>query len=322
MRVEADSDGQRIDNYLKKCLSGVPVGHVYRIIRTGQVRVNGKRIKASGRVAAGDDLRLPPMYDMQADNVAVPESVVQTLETSIIFEDEELVVLNKPGGLAVHGGSGLAFGIIEALRQSRDDRRLELVHRLDRETSGCLLIGKSLVATRKYQDIFRQRRVVKIYRALVHGRWQADEQKVSNHLSSNREISGERMVVADDGGKFAESFFSTKSFLQPPRWEFALRPGALIRYGCMPDPVDTLWSVIPNTATRRPTSSFARTVLSVCFFMLNAWNWKMGTSLKCNRMRAGADRYRFLLTLVEKPNCDQAIIRLNWKMPENVCMDT
>jgi len=210
MRVEADSDGQRIDNYLKKCLSGVPVGHVYRIIRTGQVRVNGKRIKASGRVAAGDDLRLPPMYDMQADNVAVPESVVQTLETSIIFEDEELVVLNKPGGLAVHGGSGLAFGIIEALRQSRDDRRLELVHRLDRETSGCLLIGKSLVATRKYQDIFRQRRVVKIYRALVHGRWQADEQKVSNHLSSNREISGERMVVADDGGKFAESFFSTR----------------------------------------------------------------------------------------------------------------
>ena len=210
LSVDADSDGQRIDNYLKKYLSGVPVGHVYRIIRTGQVRVNGKRIKASGRLAAGDDLRLPPMFDMEADRVVVPESVVSRLEAAVIFENEELLVLNKPGGLAVHGGSGLAFGIIEALRQSRDNGRLELVHRLDRETSGCLLIGKTLISIRKYQDIFRERRVLKQYRALVHGQWQADEERVSNHLSSNREISGERMVVADDGGKFAESFFSTR----------------------------------------------------------------------------------------------------------------
>ena len=209
--VDADSDGQRIDNYLKKYLSGVPLGHIYRIIRTGQVRVNGKRIKASGRVAAGDDLRLPPLYNMEADKVAVPQSVVERLEGSVLFEDEELVVLNKPGGLAVHGGSGLAFGIIEAMRQSRDDARLELVHRLDRETSGCLLIGKTLVATRKYQDVFRERNVLKQYRALVHGQWQVREERVSSHLSSNREISGERMVVVDDGGKFAESFFSTRN---------------------------------------------------------------------------------------------------------------
>jgi len=209
--VDADSDGQRIDNYLKKYLSGVPTGHVYRIIRTGQVRVNGRRIKASGRIAAGDDLRLPPMYDMEAERVAVPESVVERLEASILFEDEELLVLNKPGGLAVHGGSGLAFGIIEAMRQSREDGRLELIHRLDRETSGCLLIGKSLVATRKYQDVFRERTVFKQYRALVHGQWQADEERVCSHLSNNREISGERMVVVDDGGKFAESFFTTRN---------------------------------------------------------------------------------------------------------------
>ncbi len=209
LTIDADTEGQRIDNFLKKHLKDVPMGHVYRIIRSGQVRVNGGRVKPTRKLIKGDELRLPPLLRHSNGGVVIPGGVQQRLEEAIVFEDDELIVLAKPEGLAVHAGSNLPFGIIEALRVVRGETRLELIHRLDRDTSGCLMIGKTLTATRHYQDMFRQRQVHKTYRALVTGQWQVESKQVSNKLVTNRVIGGERMVVVDAAGKLAQSCFST-----------------------------------------------------------------------------------------------------------------
>ena len=221
LTIDADTEGQRIDNFLKKHLKDVPMGHVYRIIRSGQVRVNGGRVKPTRKLVKGDELRLPPLLRHSNGDPAIPGGVQQRLEEAIVFEDDELIVLAKPDGLAVHAGSNLPFGIIEALRVSRNESRMELIHRLDRDTSGCLMIGKTLTATRHYQDMFRQRQVDKTYRALVTGRWQVDSKEVSNKLVTNRVIGGERMVVVDEAGKEAQSCFSTLRTL-PAATEMAI----------------------------------------------------------------------------------------------------
>lgn len=209
--IEAAEAGQRIDNFLAKRLPGLPRSHIYRIIRTGQVRVNSARIKPTRKLLAGDTVRVPPVRDPLGKQFTVPDAFVDAVEKAIIHEDDQVLALNKPAGLAVHAGSGLNFGIIEALRQSRDDRRYELIHRLDRQTSGCLLVGKTLAATRQFQDHFRLRTVEKEYIALVSGCWSVSDKTVANRLSSNVEISGERMVVADEHGKTAISHFTTRA---------------------------------------------------------------------------------------------------------------
>ena len=167
--VDAESDGQRLDNYLMRHLKGVPKTHVYRIIRSGEVRVNRGRAAADTRVAAGDRVRLPPVrVAVRADSAMLAPA----REFPLLLEDDHLLAIDKPAGVAVHGGSGVSFGVIEQLRQARPDARLlELVHRLDRETSGILLVAKKRSALRHLQDQFRERETGKTYLAAVRGDW-------------------------------------------------------------------------------------------------------------------------------------------------------
>lgn len=175
LEVTANEEGQRLDNYLMRVLKGVPKSHIYRIIRSGEVRINKKRAEASSRLKEGDILRIPPVRVSQEKEIFVGDRMEQRLRQSIIYEDGELLVINKPAGIAVHGGSGLNLGVIEALRKIRTDLHyLELVHRLDRETSGCLLLAKKRSALRLIQAQLESREVKKIYWALLQNSW-ADE---------------------------------------------------------------------------------------------------------------------------------------------------
>ncbi|MGA0610271.1 RluA family pseudouridine synthase [Caldimonas sp. KR1-144] len=169
--VGEEGEGQRLDNYLVKTLKGVPKTHVYRIIRSGEVRVNKARAAADTRLALGDVLRLPPVR--VSDKVAEKaEKPAPAREFPIVFEDEWLIAIDKPAGVAVHGGSGVSFGVIEQLRRARPTLRfLELVHRLDKETSGLLLVAKKRSALTALQDQFRQRQTGKTYLAVVKGEW-------------------------------------------------------------------------------------------------------------------------------------------------------
>ena len=200
VEVDEESAGQRLDNFLIRQLKGVPKTHVYRIIRSGEVRVNKGRAAADTRVAAGDMVRLPP--------VRISEKIAEKLEKPaparefpILLEDEHLIAIDKPAGVAVHGGSGVSFGVIEQLRQARPGARLlELVHRLDRETSGILLVAKKRSALLKLQDQFRERETGKTYLALVVGAWPANKKVVDVPLHKYLQADGERRVkvVAKD----------------------------------------------------------------------------------------------------------------------------
>lgn len=214
--VEIDDDraGQRIDNFLITQLKGVPKSHVYRVLRKGEVRVNKGRIKASYRLQAGDMVRIPPVRQSDASPVLKPQvSVLKAIEQSVLYEDKGLLIINKPSGLAVHGGSGLSYGVIEALRAMRPDAHyLELVHRLDRETSGCLIIAKKRSALRYLHELLRGESdgagIEKHYLALVKGQWRGGSRRVDAPLQKNTLRSGERMVRVDQGGKKALSIFS------------------------------------------------------------------------------------------------------------------
>ncbi len=201
MRVDEDCAGQRLDNFLLRQLKGVPKTHVYRIIRSGEVRVNKGRATADSRVAAGDAVRLPPIRvsDRAAQKTrAMAESVARgapAREFAVLFEDEHLLAIDKPSGVAVHGGSGVSFGVIEQLRMARPaERFLELVHRLDRDTSGILLIAKKRSALRQLQDQFRERETGKTYLALVAGRWPANKKVLDKPLHKYLLPDGERRV--------------------------------------------------------------------------------------------------------------------------------
>jgi 23S rRNA pseudouridine955/2504/2580 synthase len=221
--VEEDSSGQRLDNFLIRELKGVPKTHVYRIIRSGEVRVNKGRAGADTRVATGDVVRLPP--------VRVSERIAEKLEKPapprefpILFEDEHLVAIDKPAGVAVHGGSGVSFGVIEQMRQARPAAKfLELVHRLDRETSGILLIAKKRSALTRLQDQFRERETGKTYLALVVGHWPANKKVIDVPLHKYLQADGERRVkvVAKDDPDGMRSITLVKvsdrvSLLPPP----------------------------------------------------------------------------------------------------------
>ena len=199
-----------MDNYLFRRLKGVPKSRVYRILRKGEVRVNKGRIKPEYRLCAGDVVRIPPLEMAEPTAVHRPsDQSMAELSQSVIFEDDRLLVLNKPSGIAVHGGSGLSYGVIEALRYTRTDLRyLELIHRLDRETSGCLLIAKKRSALRQIHELFRNGGIEKHYQTLVLGHWPSGSRKIEFPLKKREVEGGGRVVVVDPSGKSAASIFT------------------------------------------------------------------------------------------------------------------
>jgi 23S rRNA pseudouridine955/2504/2580 synthase len=205
--IEPELEGQRIDNYLRTFLKGVPKSLIYRILRKGEVRVNKKRVKPEYKLQPNDELRIPPVRVSEpTDLPSTKLNKVSSLENHILYEDDCLIVLNKPSGTAVHGGSGLSFGVIEALRALRPQQKfLELVHRLDRDTSGCLLIAKKRSALKSLHEQLRDRKVDKRYQALVAGEWPDNRFKVKAPLLKNTLKSGERVVLVNDEGKPSET---------------------------------------------------------------------------------------------------------------------
>lgn len=202
--------GQRIDNFLLKFLKGVPKSRIYRILRKGEVRVNRGRIKPEYRLKLGDRVRIPPIRVSDEKPRVVPgERILRLLEQSILYEDKGVLILNKPAGLAVHGGSGVSFGVIEGLRALRPDARfLELAHRLDRDTSGCLVIAKKRSTLRAFHELLREGGMDKHYLALVKGRWKGGKQRIDAPLRKNTLKSGERVVKVSEDGKPSLSIFS------------------------------------------------------------------------------------------------------------------
>lgn len=209
--VEANEgdEGQRVDNFLARTLKDVPRSLIYRILRTGEVRVNGGRAKPEQRVKAGDRIRLPPVKQKpQTEAPAPSKSLREFVATSVIHEDRDLIVINKPAGVAVHGGSGLSFGVIEALRAIYPElKELELVHRLDRETSGCLLIAKRRAVLRELHAVLRAREMEKRYLALVCGRWPFGKKTIDLPLKTNLRQGGERVVKVHAEGQHAMTTF-------------------------------------------------------------------------------------------------------------------
>lgn len=209
--ISEDESGQRIDNYLLAKLKGVPKSLIYRIVRKGEVRVNKGRIKPEYKLQTGDVVRVPPVRVAEQNDAPVSKNLnkVAALENQILFEDDCLIVLNKPSGIAVHGGSGLNFGVIEALRALRPKAHfLELVHRLDRDTSGILLIAKKRSALRNLHEQLRIKTVQKDYLALVRGQWQSHIKAIQAPLLKNELSSGERIVRVSEQGKPSETRFS------------------------------------------------------------------------------------------------------------------
>lgn len=201
--VGEEQASQRIDNFLLRICKGVPKSHIYRILRSGEVRVNGKRADPSYRVAAGDEIRIPPMR--MADISQRPVVPLGTAFT-VVFEDEAMIAIDKPAGTAVHGGSGVSFGVIEQLRRQRSEAKLlELAHRLDRETSGLLLVAKKRSALTRLHDMFRNGEIHKSYLTLVSGRWANPLQHVKLPLAKYVNAEGERRVSVDRDGKPAHS---------------------------------------------------------------------------------------------------------------------
>jgi 23S rRNA pseudouridine955/2504/2580 synthase len=205
--IDAERAGQRLDNYLLGELKGVPRSHVYRLIRSGQVRVNSGRTSPSYRLQAGDRVRVPPVGLRPAvPSTATPERL-EWLGERILYEDSRILVLDKPAGLAVHGGSNVSLGCIEALRLLRPDSKdLELAHRLDRDTSGCLLLAKRRSALRALHELLREGRVDKRYLTLVKGPWPEGTTEIDAPLVTRR-VGGEARVKVDESGKDSRSTF-------------------------------------------------------------------------------------------------------------------
>lgn len=210
-QIGDEAEGQRIDNYLLRVCKGVPKSHVYRILRSGEVRVNSKRVGPEYRLQSGDEVRIPPLQVGSARKPAVPVG----REYRIVHEDDGLLVVDKPAGMAVHGGSGVSFGVIEQLRSQRPQARfLELAHRLDRETSGLLLIAKKRSALTALHDLFREGRIEKRYLALVKGRWREPLRNIKLALHKYLTEAGERRVSVSPDGKAAHSIVRLVA-----RWE-------------------------------------------------------------------------------------------------------
>jgi 23S rRNA pseudouridine955/2504/2580 synthase len=206
--VGPEHAGQRIDNFLRSELKGAPKSLIYRILRTGEVRVNKGRAKPETRVSAGDVVRVPPLRLSEELPVRVGDPLKEQLEQAIVFEDAQVLVLNKPAGIAVHAGSGVKVGVIEALRAARPEAKgLELAHRLDRETSGVLVLAKDRPTLMELHELLRGDRVKKSYRALVRGHWPDKRTEVDAPLEKGSLRGGERMVEVRLDGKQALTRF-------------------------------------------------------------------------------------------------------------------
>lgn len=201
---------QRIDNFLIRELKGVPKSRIYRAIRSGEVRVNGKRIKADYRLEEGDEVRIPPIRRAERDEPAkISANFQDTLKKSIIVEEKSYILINKPPGIAVHGGSGVSLGIIEGFRQLYPKHNLELIHRIDKGTSGCLLIAKKRSFLRYMQEKLREKDIEKRYLLIVHGVVDFDKERVDIPLQKFTQVSGERIVVPNEEGKPSTTIFRT-----------------------------------------------------------------------------------------------------------------
>jgi len=207
VEIGPERDGQRVDNALMTMLKGVPRSLVYRILRTGQVRINGKRAKPDTRLALGDMLRIPPVRVAERDETVAPPGMVRSVVDSVIFEDKHFLVIDKPVGIAAHGGSGVSHGAIELLRAARPNEHLELVHRLDRDTSGVLVLAKSRSGLTGLQALIRENAVTKQYLCLMTGTPRKAKFDVNAPLLKSVMHGGERLVRVDDAGKPSLTFF-------------------------------------------------------------------------------------------------------------------
>ncbi len=206
LQVEEEQAGQRLDNFLLRVLKGVPKSHVYRVLRSGEVRVNSRRVDAGYRLLPGDRVRIPPVRI--AEPTTKPPVRLPTLSGHTLFEDASILALDKPAGIAVHGGSGISMGVIEQLRLERPELRfLELVHRLDRDTSGVLLLAKKRSALTDLHAQIREGRTSKRYLTLVHGEWREPRRHVKLPLHKYVTATGERRVDVEGGGQFAHTLF-------------------------------------------------------------------------------------------------------------------
>lgn len=200
--VDPDRAEQRIDNYLLSRLKGLPKSRLYRLIRRGEIRVNGKRIKPEYRLLGNETIRIPPIRLSGPSRIKVPQD--ESLSRRILYEDQDLLVIDKPAGIPSHGGTGLRYGVIESLRVTRPEwANLDLVHRLDRNTSGCLILAKTRRALKECHELMRSQRVEKRYYAIVEGHWPAHITVVDEPLIKNQRQSGERMVRVDSEGQRA-----------------------------------------------------------------------------------------------------------------------
>jgi 23S rRNA pseudouridine955/2504/2580 synthase len=211
--VTEDEAGQRLDNYVQRHLGGMPRSRVYRVIRKGEVRVNGRRAGPELRLQPHDRIRIPPVrIAPAAESATPPRELIARLDKALIHEDENLLVIDKPSGIAVHGGSGVTFGVIEALRAGRPTESLELVHRLDRDTSGCLLVARRMSALRTLHALIREDAMEKRYLALLKGSWGLGAKRISVPLRTDTRVGGERTVRAAASGKPSVSDFRPVQF--------------------------------------------------------------------------------------------------------------
>ncbi|MDC1093717.1 23S rRNA pseudouridine(955/2504/2580) synthase RluC [Porticoccus sp.] len=210
VEITSEHSDQRIDNYLFTLLKGVPKSRIYRIIRKGEIRINGSRIKPDYKLNEGDKIRIPPVRIAEREAFILPSKKLQySLEKNILYEDDALLVLNKPSGLAVHGGSGIKLGLIEALRLIRPKTDyFELVHRIDRETSGCLIVAKKRSSLRYLQEQMRSKRISKVYRALATGKWPRGMKRIDLPLMAFEQKTGEKIVRVNPKGKKSVTIFS------------------------------------------------------------------------------------------------------------------
>jgi 23S rRNA pseudouridine955/2504/2580 synthase len=216
IEITDENHDQRLDNFLITHLKGVPKTRIYRIVRKGEVRVNKGRVEVNYRLVTGDIVRIPPVRIAErSEEVFVPINLRESLQHSILYEDDGFLIVNKPAGFAVHGGSGVSSGIIEGLRLLRPEAHfLELVHRLDKDTSGCLIIAKKRSALRAFHAIFRDNQIHKTYTALLAGQWKKKKLVVNAPLLKNVAKGGERMVTINAAGKEAETVFTRLSVFE------------------------------------------------------------------------------------------------------------
>ena len=206
--IDENVSGQRLDNFLLNYLKGVPKSKIYSIIRKGEIRVNSKRKKPSYKLVNGDELRVPPIKTSLRENQFVPTNIISLLKDAIVEENDDYIAINKPEGIASHGGSGISIGVIETIRNfGKAYRDAKLVHRLDKDTSGCQIIAKNNKFLRRCNKLISERKIKKTYQAIVHGNWVYKDGLYEINIEKNKLIGNERMVKISEGGKIAKTFF-------------------------------------------------------------------------------------------------------------------